>query len=61
VRTPSPGESSSSGTIPPADSPTLIDLPRDSETHTADAPTVVDFGAVHQAEALVRNDVLPLG
>src|SRR5439155_16936430 len=38
-----PGDSS--GKIPPADSPTLIDLLHDSDTHSADAPTLVDFGA----------------
>ena len=57
VRTPAPGESSSSGMIPPADSPTLIDLPRDSDTHAADAPTLVDFGAGHPADAATMVDL----
>src|SRR5205823_12995562 len=57
VRTPSPGDSSSPGTIPPADSPTLIDVPRDSDIHPTDAPTIVDFGAGHPADAATMVDL----
>src|SRR5439155_19760668 len=57
VRTPSPGDSSSPGTIPPSDSPTLIDVPRDSDIHPTDAPTIVDFGAGHPADAATMVDL----
>src|SRR2546426_12092028 len=57
VRTPSPGDSSSPGTIPPADPPTLIDVPRDSDIHPTDAPTIVDFGAGHSSDAPTMVDL----
>ena len=57
VRTPSPGDSSSSGTIPPADSPTLIDVPHDSDIRPSDAPTIVDFGGGNSADAPTMIDL----
>ena len=44
VRTPSKGDSSSPGTVPPSDSPTLIDIPGpSSDVPSADSPTMVDL------------------
>jgi eukaryotic-like serine/threonine-protein kinase len=43
VRTPSKGDSSSPGTAPPSDSPTLIDVPGQSTSvPSSDSPTMVD-------------------
>src|SRR5436190_23189979 len=57
VRTPSPGDSSSPGTIPPADSPTLIDIPRRPSVNPSDAPTIVDFDTGPPADAATMVDL----
>ena len=46
TRTPSKGDSSSPGSAPPSDSPTLIDIPsplRDVTPPSSDSPTMVDM------------------
>src|SRR5207248_2507453 len=57
VRTPSPGESSSPGTIPPSDSPTLIDAPHRSSTDSSDSPTIIDFDTGPPADAPTMVDL----
>src|SRR5881397_3576418 len=57
VRTPSPGDSSSSGIIPPTDSPTLIDIPRQSNADSSDAPTIVNFETGPPADAPTMVDL----
>src|SRR5881409_1623956 len=57
VRTPSPGDSSSPGTIPPADSPTLIDIPRRPSVNPSDAPTIVNFETGPPADAPTMVDL----
>src|SRR5205823_5109570 len=57
VRTPSPGDSSSPGTTPPSDSPTLIDIPRQSRIDSADSPTIVDFDTGLPADAPTMVDL----
>src|SRR5437870_7517576 len=57
VRTPSPGDSSSSGTIPPSDSPTLIDVPHRSSIDSSDSPTIVNFETGPPADAPTMVDL----
>src|ERR1700730_17032787 len=61
VRTPSQGASSSSGSIPPPDSPTLIDIPIRTVSHPSDAPTLVDLGGKDPSDSPTPVDHLPLG
>src|SRR3989475_5222788 len=57
VRTPSPGDSSSPGTTPPSDSPTLIDASHRSSTDSSDSPTIIDFDTGPPADAPTMVDV----
>jgi hypothetical protein len=52
VRTPSQGDSSSSGSIlPPSDSPTLVDIPIRTIGNPSDSPTLVDLGGTDASDS----------
>src|SRR5438045_9634976 len=53
VRT-SKGDSSSSGSIPPQDSPTLIDIPIRTKGNSSDSPTLVDLGSSDPVDSPLR-------
>ena len=58
VRTPSKGDSSSPGTPPPSDSPTLIDVPgQNTSVPASDSPTMVDVPGSNPSDSptLVDN------
>jgi eukaryotic-like serine/threonine-protein kinase len=59
LRTPSKGDSSSPGTAPPSDSPTLIDIPRSSTpVPSADSPTMVDIPSGNSPDSPTMVDIL---
>src|SRR5438874_11262827 len=60
VRT-SKGDSSSSGSIPPEDSPTLIDIPIGTIVNSSDSPTLLDLGSSAPAASPPRVDHLSFG
>src|SRR5437763_17031089 len=60
VRT-SKGVSSSSGSIPPEDSPTLIDIPIRTIGNYSDSPTLVDLGSSEPVDSLRRVGHLSFG
>jgi tetratricopeptide (TPR) repeat protein/predicted Ser/Thr protein kinase len=59
LRTPSKGDSSSPGTAPPSDSPTLIDIPGSSTpVPSADSPTMVDIPSGNSPDSPTMVDIL---
>src|SRR5882724_738498 len=58
LRTPSKGDSSSPGTAPPSDSPTLIDIPGSSTpVPSSDSPTMVDIPDVNSPDSPTMVDI----
>src|SRR6478672_10196594 len=60
IRTPSKGDSSSPGTAPPSDSPTLIDTPnplRDVTARSSDSPTMVDIPGGSSSDSPTMVDI----
>ena len=60
IRTPSKGDSSSPGTAPPSDSPTLIDTPnplRDVTAPSSDSPTMVDIPRGSSSDSPTMVDI----
>ena len=59
VRTPSKGDSSSPGTAPPSDSPTLIDVPgQNTSVPSSDSPTMVDVPGSNPSDSPTMVDAL---
>jgi tetratricopeptide (TPR) repeat protein/predicted Ser/Thr protein kinase len=59
LRTPSKGDSSSPGTAPPSDSPTLIDIPGSSTpVPSSDSPTMVDIPSGNSPDSPTMVDIL---
>ena len=59
MRTPSKGESSSSDLANPADSPTLVDSPKEADSHPSDSPTLVDLPGETGPDAPTMIDAGP--
>src|SRR5258708_15527503 len=60
LRTPSKGDSSSPGTAPPSDSPTLIDIPGPSTpVPSSDSPTMVDIPSGSSSDSPTMVDLGP--
>ncbi len=57
LRTPSKGDSSSPGTAPPSDSPTLIDIPGPTPVPSSDSPTMVDIPDVNSPDSPTMVDI----
>jgi eukaryotic-like serine/threonine-protein kinase len=58
VRTPSKGDSSSPGSVPPSDSPTLIDIPAPrTSVPASDSPTMVDIPSHDPSDSPTMVDI----